>query len=218
MNDDTTGAEEVALQSSARRRALDVLAESRHPLDAQAVAEALDVHVTTARFHLDQLEAAGLVQRRPAHENRPGRPRMVYTVSATVREADAREQLIEVLARALGDSVSGGATRAGTSPAVHAGEMWADDLAEPTTADPVHELVGVLDSLGFEPELGDGQILMHACPFRTAAKDRPDVVCAVHRGLIERMLDGSANSEGGSRLHPFVEPELCVVSIGSRTS
>jgi predicted ArsR family transcriptional regulator len=218
----TTAAEEAALQPAARRRTLDVLAQSRHPLDAQAVAAALDVHVTTARFHLDQLEVAGLVQRRAAKENRPGRPRMVYALSAALREADAREQLIEVLARALGDTVSGANTTA--SPvAVRAGERWADELAAPAQpgesaepADTVGDLMGVLDSLGFEPELGDGEILMRACPFRAAARDRPEVVCAVHRGLIDRMLGGTADPQGGSRLHPFVEPELCTVTVDSR--
>lgn len=215
-------AEAAALQPTARRRTLDVLAVARHPLDAQAVATALDVHVTTARFHLDQLEAAGLVQRRAARENRPGRPRMVYALSASLREADAREQLIEVLARALSDSVTD-EVAPGKSAAVHAGERWADEIVEEESAsarsvpaDPVDELVGVLDSLGFEPEVGDGEILMRACPFRTAARDRPDVVCAVHRGLIARMLGDEPDGKGAQRLHPFVEPELCVVTLPGR--
>lgn len=235
-------------EPAARRRVLDVLVGSRHSLDAKAVAGELGVHITTARFHLDQLEAAGLVQRRTARENRPGRPRVVYALSASLRAADAREQLIEVLANALGDPVPAGGPprRRGRAAALAAGERWADVMeqrehadsgpaasAEAGGADPVHDLVDVLDSLGFAPEAVGDEILMHECPFRAAARERPDVVCAVHQGLVERML--ASTPANGARmlasaaddttqvpasvprtatLLPFVQPDLCVVRLG----
>ena len=232
----------VAAEPAARRRVLDVLAVSRHPRDAQAVAAELGVHVTTARFHLDQLEVAGLVHRRTLREKRAGRPRVVYALSASVRAADAREKLIEVLAQALGDpeaaeAVSTGGVqsdgvqtgmnsahpgRRGSAAAVRAGERWADAMGSQVDdasalPDPVVELVDVLDSLGFDPEVSGDDILMHECPFRSAARERPDVVCAVHQGLVQRRLarGGSASSAGSAaRLVPFVEPELCVVRLG----
>jgi predicted ArsR family transcriptional regulator len=239
----------VAAEPAARRRVLDVLAASRHPLDAEAVATELGVHVTTARFHLDQLEVAGLVQRRTVREKRAGRPRVAYALSASVRAADAREQLIEVLAQALGDpeavdavpsddghsdvvpndDVRARAQRThpamrGSAAAVRAGERWADAMesqAGPAGAlvDAVGELVDVLDSLGFDPEVSGEEILMHECPFRSAARERPDVVCAVHQGLVQRMLGRGAPAASvgpGARLVPFVEPELCVVRLGAR--
>jgi predicted ArsR family transcriptional regulator len=88
-----------------------------------------------------------------------------------------------------------------------------------TLSDAVGELVDVLDSLGFDPEVSGEEILMHECPFRSAARERPDVVCAVHQGLVQRMIGRRAPgaSEGpGARLVPFVEPELCVVRLGAR--
>jgi predicted ArsR family transcriptional regulator len=238
-------------EPAARRRVLDVLARSRHPLDAKAIADTLGVHITTARFHLDQLETAGLVQRRTARENRPGRPRVVYALSASLRAADAREQLIEVLANALGDPAPavGHPRRRGSSAAVAAGERWADAMEQRARAsaasggsvangesggkgrggmhgDSVDDLVDVLDSLGFAPEAVGGDILMHECPFRAAARERPDVVCAVHQGLVERMLaagsaEGERRSDPGvitaprtATLLPFVQPDLCVVRLG----
>lgn len=227
----------AAAEPAARRRVLELLTESRRPLDARAVADALDVHVTTARFHLEQLEEAGLLQRRTAREQRPGRPRIVYALSASVRAADAREQLIEVLANALSDrtdqvedsaggppagraggSVDGQETRRhGRSAALRAGERWADATPLPVEADPVDELVDALDSLGFGPERSGDEILMRECPFRAAARDRPDVVCAVHQGFVDRMLERAAEPgapAGPARLLPFVEPELCVVRLG----
>jgi predicted ArsR family transcriptional regulator len=235
-----------AAEPAARRRVLDLLSASRHPLDARAVGEALDIHVTTARFHLEQLEEAGLLRRSTAREQRPGRPRIVYALSASLRAADARERLIEVLANALADRQEDGhaeaapddgradaatASSAGTAltapargsrrpwrpAALRAGQRWADATPLPPEADPVDELVDALDSLGFQPELSGEEILMRECPFRAAARGRPDVVCAVHQGFVERMLERAAEPEHPdrpARLLPFVEPELCVVQLG----
>ncbi|GAB3391619.1 helix-turn-helix domain-containing protein [Humibacter soli] len=208
----------AALESSPRKRVLDVLVGSRHPLDATRIAEALGVHVTTARFHLDQLEATGLVRRQATKEQRKGRPRMVYSPAPSLRAADAREQLIEVLVGAIGGERAGDAGAARAS--VAAGERWAETLRqEPEEArDPVDGLVGVLDSLGFQPERSGDDVLMHECPFREAARERPDVVCSVHRGMIERLLGGSVGGSRDVRLIPFVEPQLCVVALGGAGS
>src|SRR5690606_23798249 len=67
----------AALASTSRRQILDALVASTQPLDAAVVAGGLGLHVTTARFHLDQLTDAGLVRRRPSTERRRGRPRML---------------------------------------------------------------------------------------------------------------------------------------------
>ena len=198
----------AATEPAARRRVLDLLAASSHPVDAQAVADALGVHVTTARFHLEQLEASGLVQRRPMQEKRRGRPRIGYSPSGTLRAADAREQLIEVLAGALGGK--------GLQASLNAGEGWADALEAPDESDPLDTLADVLDRLGFEPERAGDDILMHGCPFRDAARERPDVVCSVHQGLVQRMYERAGGAPSGVRLLPFVEPELCKVAALER--
>ncbi|WP_022900337.1 helix-turn-helix transcriptional regulator [Humibacter albus] len=206
--DDTT----AALEPSARRRVLDVLAAAQHPLDAHAVADALGVHVTTARFHLDQLGVAGLVQRRAMQEKRRGRPRMVYSPAGEVRAAGAREQLLEALVQVVGGEDTG------ERASVNAGRRWAEAMPEPVVPasddeSAVNDLVDVLDTLGFEPEHVGDDILMHGCPFRDIARARPDVVCSVHRGLIEGLLQRAGTDEP-ARLVPFVEPELCKVSLG----
>lgn len=76
----------AALASASRRQVLDSLLASSEPLDASAVADRLGLHVTTARFHLDQLTAAGLAQRRVGAEKRRGRPRLLYAPAGPVRD------------------------------------------------------------------------------------------------------------------------------------
>lgn len=87
--------------------------------------------------------------------------------------------------------------------------------------------------MGFAPELvaavppmprRERIIRLHACPVRDLARTRPEVVCEVHRGLLEGLLDKPATAEGVRRhrrqtmkahLAPLVEPELCVVTLAA---
>lgn len=196
----------AALASASRRQVLDALRSAAQPLDASAVADRLGLHVTTARFHLDQLVAAGLVQRLVGADKRPGRPRLLYATAGPIRDEDAREQLIEVLAAALAREADPGAD------ALSAGRRWGETFARPDPEDPLPVLVKVFERLGFDPETDAAadSIRLRACPFRAAAQEHPDVVCSVHRGLIQSLLDGAAPQ---ATLLPFVEPELCVVAL-----
>jgi len=190
----------AALASPSRRQVLEALRVSPEPLDATAVAARVGLHVTTARFHLDQLAAAGLIHRRSAPERRRGRPRVLYAPTVTARADDARDQMIDVLAAALADG----------GDAAHAGRRWAAAFEPPDAADPAPGLVGILDGLGFDPEPEAGVIRLPTCPFRGATRRHPDVVCAVHRGLVEGL---TASTSTPARLLPFVEPELCLVAL-----
>ncbi|WP_136707238.1 helix-turn-helix domain-containing protein [Agromyces sp. H66] len=219
-----TGDVHAVLASSTRRRVLGAVADSGTPIDALTIATQLTLHVTTVRFHLDQLEAARLVRRQVGAEPRRGRPRIRY-VATSSPDDDSREQLIDVLAAALAERPDGRAR------SVEAGRRWADALmpaeggsgvegAGDADASDVDTLVRVLDGLGFDPLVaGDDVIRLRACPFRDAARDHPQVVCSVHRGLIEQLMQ----RRGGDRrteLIPFVEPELCLVTLagsGGRT-
>jgi predicted ArsR family transcriptional regulator len=196
----------AALASPTRRRVLDALRHSPIPLDASAVAGLLGLHVTTARFHLDQLTAAHLARRSTSAEHRRGRPRVLFAPAGPVRNADAREQLIEVLASAVREG-----------EAMDAGRRWADELRIPDASDPAAAVFDILDRLGFAPEAEPAAttIRLRACPFRSAAREHPEVVCTVHRGMVERLLEGRGPRPG---LLPFVEPELCLVTLGDRAT
>lgn len=186
-----------------RGRVLATIAGSSGPIDARAVADALALHVTTVRFHLEQLEAAGLVRRQPDALKRRGRPRVLYRPAGIVRVDDARGRLIDVLAATLDGREDAAALSR------QAGERWAERVAS-------SDLVEVLETIGFEPEEKGDTISLRSCPFRDAAREHPGVVCSVHRGLIDRVLAESGSGVRGELL-PFVEPELCVVRLTPRT-
>ena len=66
------------------------------PLDA--IAEAVGIHQNTARFHLDALTAAGLVERHIEHREVPGRPKVLFRAARISREASF-EDLAHVMVR-----------------------------------------------------------------------------------------------------------------------
>lgn len=182
----------------------------------------LEMHVTTVRFHLEQLETAGLVARTDAPVDAPrrGRPRVYFSAvnpAAEIgRDERSREQLIEVLAAALAGQ---GAAEA-AQKAERAGREWARALAgvesagqpgtEAAAADAALERV--LTELGFAPERTGDEIELRACPFRDAARQHPEVVCSVHRGLVNELLSAEQRARG-VRLLPFVQPEVCAIGV-----
>lgn len=196
-----------ARSSSARSRVLEQVTGSSAPLDVDTIADALGLHVTTVRFHLDNLVQVGLVRRTPEEGRHRGRPRLLYSVAAAARREDSRGQLIDVLVTALAEESADDRARS-----LEAGRRWADELIPTVQASSDDErLLRLLDELGFDPRRDGGDsIELLACPFRDAARRHPEVVCTIHLGLIQRVVGAGPTS---AQLLPFVEPERCLVTL-----
>jgi predicted ArsR family transcriptional regulator len=91
----------------------------------------------------------------------------------------------------------------------------------------------ILDEIGFVPELADSkpahaeatyaeathaesgrEIRVRHCPFLEVAEEHREVVCAVHLGLMQGALAEMRAPVTAERLAPFVEPSLCVATLG----
>lgn len=204
----------AALASPVRRSVLAFLVDSGVPQHAAAVALEMDLHVTTARFHLDQLLAAKLIECAPDRSGQRGRPRVRFTAVSGGR-GDAHEQLSHALASVLAEDDDGGRARA-----IRAGEKWSEAFTgglEASTDEGAAPLVELLDQLEFAPEIDAAgrSIALLACPFREAARANPGVVCAVHLGLIQRAARTLGHVDSAVELRPFVGPHLCVVELGT---
>ncbi|WP_104083213.1 metalloregulator ArsR/SmtB family transcription factor [Cryobacterium sp. Y11] len=204
----------AALASPVRRRVLEFLVDSTVPLDATAVATHLNLHVTTARFHLDQLQSARLIEREPDRSGQRGRPRIRFSAVRAPR-GDLNDQLSDALAGALAEDDDGGRARA-----IRAGEKWSAAFAgglSASTGTGAEPLIELLDQLEFDPQPdATGQsIALTACPFREAARANPGVVCAVHLGLIQQVSRTLGHDDSTVQLLPFVGPNLCMVHLGA---
>ncbi len=216
---DAEGADvHAALSSPTRRRLLQLLRADGAARDAHDLAEVVELHLTTVRFHLEALRRAGLLVRSSSSPAGAGRPRTVYAAVAVGGDVvDGYRQLASLLAAHLSDIAEARATRA-----EQAGRSWAGQLV-PTAGDTdltvdeaAGQVTGLFADLGFEPELAsvgaDRQIALRACPFRAVAREHPEVVCSIHLGLLRGSLVQLGVS-AASRLVPFVEPELCVAHL-----
>lgn len=206
----------AALSVRSRRQLLDVLRAADGPQDVAALAEAVGLHVTTARFHLDVLTQAGLVARTLERDGRPGRPRRLYGLVEGAEATPSHRQLAEALVGVLALAADEGA-----ASAEEAGRRWARRRvpAEPLSWDEgSRRLASLFEELGFAPRVVDDSSGRHLeldrCPFRDLARRYPGVVCTVHAGLLrEALVQLEVSSAEDARLRPFVEPELCIADL-----
>jgi predicted ArsR family transcriptional regulator len=80
--------------------------------------------------------------------------------------------------------------------------------------------VAVLDELGFAPE-GDRDnavVRLTRCPLLDTARRFPDVVCAVHLGIVQGALEEYDADPGSAELYPFSEPGACRLHLDGRPS
>jgi predicted ArsR family transcriptional regulator len=209
-----------ALAGSSRMAVMDALRQAGAPLTVYDLAQRVGLHANTIRFHLARLVEAGLVHEAPAVRSGPGRPRLVYAVipgEPLHHEPRGYRLLAQILASYLAASAPDGA-----ASAILAGRQWGQFLTERPApfrrldARAASErLVGVFAELGFEPELADEgrRILLHRCPFREVAEQRPEIVCSVHLGLMRGALTALGAPLEATRLEPFVTPQLCVAHL-----
>jgi predicted ArsR family transcriptional regulator len=236
-----------------RERVLAMVREHDGAIDAVELAGQIGLHITTVRFHLDALCDEGAVERTRLNRPGKGRPRTGYRAVQqrvdyrTLAEVLAMElgQNVETRARRAQHAGQKWAARMATS------QETGTDVAEGTSvadADDVLDRAAVrttvaFTGMGFAPELAAAAeptkpssgrrrpapgreriILLHACPVRDLARSRPEVVCGMHRGLLQGLLDKTAAEDRrpksarpamSAHLEPFVEPELCVARLVS---
>ena len=66
----------------------------------------------------------------------------------------------------------------------------------------------------FAPEdRGAGTLLLTRCPVLDAARAHPDVVCALHLGLVEGALEAAGRRDVTPELVPFAEERGCLLRL-----
>jgi predicted ArsR family transcriptional regulator len=189
-----------------RQMILEALRSSEDGLDTNELAERLQLHPNTIRWHLGVLTDTGLVQATPKPRHGRGRPSIVHRLTG---EGIARgRDEYRLLATMLTDVVAGDS--AGEARAYEAGVRWGRHLHE---GEPDASVARLLDREGFAAEQHGEQVEMRRCPFYALAESSPQVICTLHRGIIDGALEEAGSGQAVETLEPFVEPGLCVARL-----
>lgn len=192
---------------------MDRLRDQPEPLTLSSLVTATGLHENTLREHLAALVGRGLVRRHRAEPVGRGRPAWLYELtedeSAGSEYAGLAAALAATIARTNADPARAAAA---------AGEEWGRDLARDRGATPGSpraardEVLRLLDDLGFTPEAvpeRPAEVRLTRCPLLEAAHRHPEVVCAVHLGIVQGALTEYGADPTGSALVPFAEPGAC---------
>lgn len=229
------------LASPVRRQIVDTLSRtgSTDTVAARTAAELaaeVGLHVTTVRFHLDQLVAAGILDTGLRRGGGAGRPRKVYSLApGSLGDVDARADAdhLRLLSGLLASTLAKGVSGHPMTPA-EAGRRWALEHVtpdgSPRPADTpgrwlgkLAQMIDVLQEWGYTPELktSEGgrvaQVTLAHCPFLDLARANPAVVCGIHRGLIAGSLAQLGESATRVSLEPFVDDTTCVAHVSTTT-
>ncbi len=170
------------------------------------IARHIGVHPNSARTHLEQLADARLAELVPTPIHGRGRPPKMFAATIAGRQL-AGEQPDPTRSIALIDAVSDtlGDGPEASEQARAIGRAWGERIR--AQGDDGADMMTLLAEMGFTPERSEEGIRLLTCPFLTAARERPSVVCAMHQGLVDAL------AEQGAILHPFAEPGACVLSL-----
>ncbi len=215
-----------ALAEPVRRRLYLYVCAQAHAVSRDEAAEALDIPLHKAKFHLDKLESQGLLTTefaRLSGKSGPGagRPAKLYrrsdreiSVSLPGREYELAGQL---MAKAIA------AASASDTPAMQAlnqaaaesgrtmGESLLLDSVGPKSKKKALELaMRVLREHGYEPHEVNGRVELANCPFHSLSRTHTDMVCGMNLALIDAMVDTMGHDGLECHLDPG-DGRCCVV-------
>ncbi|HEX5265170.1 MAG TPA: helix-turn-helix domain-containing protein [Acidimicrobiales bacterium] len=188
------------------------------PLSTSDLAERMALHPNTVRPHLERMREAGLLEVEMDSRGTVGRPQHRYRPTPGAPGVDLDPPSYQLLAELLAQLAGARSPRGGLDPEAVAavGRTEGRRLAASQRsgrgrgARPacVEALRAAMERLGFEPILGAPvgarvEMLFANCPFRDLAEAHPDVVCHLHRGIVE----GVAELVGNGRVVEFATLE-----------
>lgn len=191
------------------------LARSERPLATADIARSLRLHPNTVRPHLERMRELGLLEQLVEARGGVGRPQHRYRLAADAPSLGLEPPVFPLMSRLLlRVAAEAGATR---DDAYEAGRAQGHDAAGRWLGQRCGAaLVGELARLGFDPEVVDDTDcvtigFMH-CPFRDLAVSHPDLVCGLHRGMVEGLVDRLGDGQV-LRFRSLLDPDPCQVDL-----
>jgi predicted ArsR family transcriptional regulator len=195
---------------------------SPSPRSAGELAERIGLHPNTVRPHLDRMREAGLVEVETVHRGTVGRPQLRYSLAAGAPGLGLDPPAHTLLAGLLAALAEGqGAEGSG---AAGLGRRWGREAVarHQDGRGCLAALMGELDRLGFDPVEsppgGKGprvRVDFLHCPFRELAEAYPELVCNLHRGIVEGVVTASGPGMVED-FRSFGDSDPCNVTVTSR--
>ena len=215
------------LAEQARRTLYEYVVGASEPVSREQAADAVGMPVHSAKFHLDKLAAAGLLEveyRRLTGRTGPGagRPAKLYRRSEREVSLSVPPRRYDLAGEVLADAID---------RAIRSGTPVADAVAE-SARELGHELVGdaavedagsasadvtlgrlsaVLARHGYEPRLVEEELCLANCPFDRLATHHTELVCGMNLALVGGMVEALHGAPLQARLSPH--SQLCCVRV-----
>jgi predicted ArsR family transcriptional regulator len=211
-----------ALADPVRRRLYEYVAAQPDAVSREQAAEGSGVPTHAARFHLDRLVAAGLLdveRRRLSGRTGPGagRPAKLYRRSPAAVEVSVpprRYDLVgAVLSAAVARSLEGADLAAALAEEARSVGR-ADGAASGAIGDELTRCAAVLGERGFEPvAAAEGAdptgLILRNCPFDALAREHTALVCGLNHDYVDGVVEGLACRSLRARLDPAAD-RCCV--------
>lgn len=179
------------------------LARSPRPLSTADIAATLGLHLNTVRPHLERMREVGLLDARPDTSGGVGRPQKLYELARDAPSLGLEPPVYPLLSRMLLQVAV--VSVVDPEMVLDAGRDAGRALAHRSSGagDCCDQTLEMLEELGFDPasviEDGHMSVAFGHCPFGELAEAQPQVVCALHRGLME----GFTEEVGGAAVEEF---------------
>ena len=195
------------------------LARSPRPLSTTEMATSLGLHVNTVRPHLERMRDAGLLEVFVDARGGVGRPQHRYSLAADAPSLGLEPPVFPLATRLLLRVAA--EAGAGSDEAIETGrDQGRDDGARSLQREArpcAAALVERLATLGFDPavvETDEGvTVAFTHCPFRELAEANPDLVCGLHRGLVEGFVEAFGGDTEVGQFRSLVDRTPCEVDL-----
>ena len=197
------------------------LARAESPRSTGEIAESLDLHPNTVRPHLERMREVGLLEVEVESRRTVGRPQHRYWLAADAPSLGLEPASFPLLAALLANVAA--AHRPGADDVASVGREHGRHAAAVRMRQGhrtcLEAVSAELAGLGFDPvREQDGTtatIAFAHCPFRDLAEVFPELICQLHRGMIEGMVEvvGGAEVE---RFATLADRDPCQVDLAVR--
>ena len=216
-----------ALAEPVRRELYRYVCSQPEPVSRDQAAQAVQIARHQAKFHLDRLEAAGLLEAdyvrltgrtgpgagRPAKRYRRGGTE--FAISVPPRDYELAGH---IMAEAIAESAGTGAPIQDTLVAAAEAQgaaIAATSAQRPQSTDNALDLTAdLLSRNGYEPRRTGSTIVLANCPFRALARSHTELVCQMNHSLIRGLCRSVAADLLDIRLQP--QDNHCCVRLTRR--